>query len=90
MSFIDPTAASPSGGVWNPQLPGVIPGPFIATKEPNIFDAIEKVIDKRIDNRLMGRTDGKFNGTKDHELVLELIARGFAVFKPMVNEGEGT
>lgn len=50
-------------------------------------DMINHLIDARIETRLAGRTDARFDGTPDMTLVRELLARGWAVFRPKSNEG---
>lgn len=62
-----PTATDPLGQRPNPA---------------DFGDAMNIMIDARIDQRLMGRTTGQFDGVPDTKLVLELIARGWAVFRP--------
>ena len=43
---------------------------------------LAQLVDERIDVRLRGRASTKFDGVADMELVHELIARGWAVYKP--------
>ena len=53
----------------------------------SVAEMFEKVIDARIEMRLVGCTRGRFDGVPDQHLVLELIARGWAVFRPSPNGG---
>lgn len=54
--------------------------------DPTSFgEMLEKVIDARIDARWKGQQDARLDGVSDAKLVLELIARGFAVHKPLDN-----
>lgn len=48
----------------------------------SVADMLEGVIDARINARVSGRTGDRFDGVPDTALVLELIARGWAVFRP--------
>ena len=51
--------------------------------DPSDFgDAMNAMIDARIEQRLIGRTDERFSGVADVALVHELLARGWAVFRP--------
>lgn len=62
-----PTAEDPLG-----QLP-----------DPNSFDdMMAQLIDKRIDERWRGKTRPTFDGIPTYELAMELIARGWVVYKP--------
>lgn len=49
-------------------------------------EMMERMIDARIDERWLGRTSNKFDGTPDAMLVLELVGRGWAVFKPTTRD----
>lgn len=61
--------------------------PFGEKPDPTSFDdMIGSVVDARIEMRLRGRIDSRFDGVPDIHLVHELIARGWAVFKPKVND----
>ncbi len=61
--------------------------PYAQRPDPTSFaDAITAVVDARIEQRLRGRSSTVFNGVPDSHLVHELIARGWAVFRPRVNE----
>lgn len=48
----------------------------------DFFAAITKVVDERIGMHLQGRSSQQFDGVADLALVHELIARGWAVFRP--------
>lgn len=51
--------------------------------DPTSFDeAIGKVVDARIEHRLRGRAYDTLGGVPDMKLVQELLARGWAVFRP--------
>lgn len=51
--------------------------------DPGSFaDALTTVVDERIKMHLRGRTSRSFDGTRDMDLVQELLARGWAVFRP--------
>lgn len=45
-------------------------------------ESMEAMIDARIDQRWRGFTGKQFANTPDAQLALELIARGWAVFRP--------
>jgi hypothetical protein len=45
-------------------------------------EAMEKMIDARIEQRLRGRALKEMDGVPDMVMVHELIARGWAVFRP--------
>lgn len=49
-----------------------------------IGDALEKVVDDRIIMHLKGRTSAQLDGVSDMVLVQELLARGWAVFRPNI------
>lgn len=51
----------------------------------SISDMLEQVVDARIRVHLLGRTSDRFNDCTDMTLVHELLARGWAVFKPSAN-----
>ena len=51
-----------------------------------VIEVLEGVIDTRIAQAWRGRTQIAFSGMTDSQLALELIARGWAVFKPVVND----
>lgn len=60
--------------------------PLGQNPDPTSFaDMLDAVVDARIEMRLVGRTNDRFNGVRDMELVQELLARGWAVFRPGVN-----
>lgn len=48
----------------------------------SITEMLEAVVDARIEQRLRGRASKLFDGVPDMQLVHELLARGWAVFKP--------
>lgn len=50
-------------------------------------DMIERVVDQRIIMHVRGLTTREFDHTPDIKLVQELIARGWAVFRPQSNKG---
>jgi hypothetical protein len=50
--------------------------------EDNFTKGLEKLIDERIRHVVRGRSSPSYNGHSDLQLVTELIARGWAVFKP--------
>ena len=52
----------------------------------NFSEMLELHIDARIAQRLRGITGFQFNNTPDMALVNELLARGWAVFKPNSNK----
>lgn len=57
--------------------------PLGINPDPMSFaDAIESVVDARIRHQLRGRSSDRFNDTSDMQLVSELLARGWAVFRP--------
>lgn len=61
--------------------------PFGERKDLASFsDMLEGVVDARIEQRLRGRASRDFDGVPDTALVHELIARGWAVFRPKVND----
>lgn len=68
---LPPTAGDPMGTKPNPE---------------SVIGAIEAVIDARIERCLTGRSSTKFDGVPDVQLVHELIARGWAVFRPQANQ----
>lgn len=45
-------------------------------------DMLNSVVDAKIHNALRGRLDKRFDDVLDQHLVLELVARGWAVFWP--------
>ena len=49
-------------------------------------EAITKVVDARIAHRMRGHSSRQFDGIPDTLLVHELLARGWAVFRPMTNQ----
>jgi hypothetical protein len=51
----------------------------------NFGQMVEAVVDARIERRLAGRTSKQLDGVPDSVLVHELIARGWAVFKPQLD-----
>ena len=62
--------------------------PFGKQADPaSIAGALERVVDERIKLHLTGRSSQQFNGVADLALVHELIARGWAVFRPRSSEG---
>lgn len=63
----EPTAKDPLGRRLDPADAG------------DMFNAL---IDKRIEMRVTGRTSNQFNAVGDWALVQELLARGWAVFRP--------
>lgn len=67
----DPTADDPLGQREDPADAGQM---------------LEKLIDARIDRRWIGRASDQCRGIPDAVLAMELIARGWAVFKPQVNQ----
>ena len=48
----------------------------------SIFEQMEQVVDRRIEWRLQGQTSHGFDGVPDMHLVHELLAQGWAVFRP--------
>ena len=52
----------------------------------NFGEMLEKVVDARIDYAWRGRTIADLDNLSDATLVLELTARGWAVFRPMGND----
>jgi len=52
----------------------------------SIADMLESVIDARIALATRGRSSAQFNGVPDFHLVQELLARGWAVFRPSANQ----
>lgn len=52
----------------------------------DLGDMLNAAVDARIEQRLAGRTGDRFNGVTDIELVRELLARGWAVFRPQANQ----
>lgn len=50
----------------------------------SILEMLEGVVDARIKVQLSGRALGKFDNTSDMELVSEMLARGWAVFRPQL------
>lgn len=48
----------------------------------SIADMMEGVIDARIANAWRGRAQPCFDGVPDAQLVMELLARGWGVFRP--------
>lgn len=71
-------------GTWpDTKAPPTLADPLGVRDNPaSILGAFEKVIDARIEERLRGRTTERFDGVQDIALVHELLARGWAVFKP--------
>ncbi len=54
--------------------------------DPASFDdMIGSVVDARIKMHMRGRASQDFDGVPDMKLVHELIARGWAVFRPAAN-----
>ncbi len=51
-------------------------------------DAMETMIDARINQRLLGITTQKLDGVTDLDMVHELLARGWAVFRPTTSQGK--
>lgn len=49
-------------------------------------DAMNAMIDARIEARLRGRTNDQFDNVHDMSLVHELLARGWAVFRPTMQD----
>lgn len=45
-------------------------------------EQLADLVDARVDYALRGRTRERYNGVPDQELVLELLARGWSVFRP--------
>lgn len=61
--------------------------PFGERPDPTSFaEMMEQVIDARIAQAWRSRAITKFQGIPDGDLVAELLARGWAVFKPKVND----
>ncbi len=55
--------------------------------DPTDFgDAMNAMIDARIEMRLRGRTNGVFDNVSDIQLVHEMLARGWAVFRPRIQD----
>lgn len=52
----------------------------------SVSEMLEGVVDARIKMHLTGRTSEQFDGVPDLHLVHELLARGWAVFRPRTNE----
>ncbi len=50
-------------------------------------DMFNALIDARIEQRLRGQTSNQFDNVGDLALVQELIARGWAVYRPRVAPG---
>lgn len=67
-----PSASDPLGQLPNPT---------------SVADMLEGVIDARIRMHLRGRVSDRFNDVSDVMLVQELLARGWAVFRPQ-SQGE--
>lgn len=63
--------------------------PLGTNPDPSDFgDMLNDVVDRRIRAVLAGRTDAQFDGVPDTRLVLELLARGWAVYRPMGQDPE--
>lgn len=61
--------------------------PLGTKPDPASFsEMLEAVVDARIEQRLRGRSSSRFNDVPDTHLVHELIARGWAVFRPRTND----
>ena len=57
--------------------------PLGQRKDPaSLYDAMEAMLDARIDQRLRGLTNARFHDVSDMALVAEILARGWAVFRP--------
>jgi hypothetical protein len=52
--------------------------------QKQLMDAYKRIAE--LEKGTRGLTDGKFNDTSSADLILELIARGFAVYKPVGEE----
>lgn len=86
---IPPQGQVPLGG----QLPSSFPAPpsmkdpLGQLPDPSSFGAMmEAMVDARIAMHNRFRTQAKFDGVTNQELILELVARGYAVFKPSITE----
>ncbi len=84
----DPTAqtAAPRAP-WAPSIPPSAAdhlglGPPAQGTDASFAQGLAQLVDERIDARLRGRASDRFHGVADMELVHELIARGWAVYKP--------
>lgn len=56
--------------------------------DASFAQGLAQLVDERIDARLRGRASDRFHGVADMELAHELIARGWAVYKPRPQGGE--
>ena len=90
----DPTAqtAAPRAP-WSPNASPSLTDPLGRNPPARGTDAsfaqgLAQLVDERIDARLRGRASDRFNGVPDIDLVHELIARGWAVYKPRQQGGE--
>lgn len=52
----------------------------------NLGDMLNEAVDRRVDMRMRGRVKDQFNDVPDIDLVSELLARGWAVFRPREND----
>lgn len=52
----------------------------------SMSEMLEAVVDARIERRIRGRSRDRFQGVADADLVLELLARGWAVYLPTGNK----
>jgi hypothetical protein len=55
-------------------------------RDQTFAEGLSRLVDERINQRIRDRTDQRLAGIPDHVLVLELIARGWAVYKPQPAE----
>lgn len=50
-------------------------------------DGLNKLVDERVNYAMRNRTKRDFSGVPDVDLMMELIARGFAVWLPKPGQG---
>lgn len=81
------STSATSRPAWDASVAPSVHDPLGIMRPPAGTDAsfargLAALIDERIDHRLRNRTTSKLNGVPDMDMVHELIARGWAVYKP--------